>query len=313
MQKSTAAIYLDVHDIQRQTRWAMCLESAGFRCCAALAESPAPSSLDLILADHPVAPRNSTEESAFEPVRDPGILIVGHLAQADICLPADASDREIVLACSLLVQIVRLRHERRNEMQTRNTLLRLALTDSLTGLGNRRAWLEAMRTRWSAVRGTRMALCLMVLDLDGFKRLNDLFGHAAGDRALEIAGEVLAAEVRRDDFVARLGGDEFGLLLVGVDPESTATVVERVRAKLSRRLSAEAAAPLTASAGFAVACDPELPSSESLLALADQALQSAKRLGRNRTVAASALMSAVGCGALSVPTGLTDELAAVTA
>lgn len=292
------AVHLDVCDVERRARWTACLEEAGFCCQPASAGANALLGVELVVADHLPA------EAVGESPADRGTILIGQAAHAvltgsrersaaaDVCLPADCTDRELVLACRLLAEVVRLRRERRWEKQTRNTLLRLALTDTLTGLGNRRAWHEALDMRWAALRGTRVTLCLAILDLDEFKRLNDDFGHAAGDRALEIAGEVLANEVRRDDFVARLGGDEFGLLLVGVDPEATAAVVERVRSGLSARLSTVWDRPLTVSAGFATTTELQLADSETLFQRADEALRVAKGLGRNRTASSAAMLQA---------------------
>lgn len=294
---------LDLADTERRARWTACLEAAGFRCDPAPA-ARGPWTVELVVADHPFV--EPVAAAADESAADRGTIFIGraglaaetgfgqHDPAADVCLPADCSDGELVLACRLLAEVVRLRRERRYEMQTRNTLLRLALTDTLTGLANRRAWHEAVSMRWAALRGSRVTVCLAIVDLDEFKRLNDAYGHSAGDRALEVAGEALAGEVRRDDFVARLGGDEFGLLLVGVDPASVAAVVERVRSGLSARMSAALELPFTASAGFATSSDPQLADSEALFQQADEALRAAKQQGRNRTVSASAQESADG-------------------
>jgi diguanylate cyclase (GGDEF)-like protein len=206
---------------------------------------------------------------------------------ADVRLPADCSPRELVLACRLLAQIVRLRRQQRRAVEAHDHLSRQALTDPLTGLPNRRAWEAAVLERIAAAPAAAL-LCLAILDIDHFKQVNDRHGHAVGDEVLRAAGRAMLDNLRQGDFVARLGGDEFGLLLAAPDAEQAAAVVERVRAALPARLAHHALPPATASAGYRVSPAERSSLSTSaaaLLAAADAALREAKRTGRNRTVA----------------------------
>jgi diguanylate cyclase (GGDEF)-like protein len=146
----------------------------------------------------------------------------------------------------------------------------LARTDALTGVGNRRHWDEAVEARFAAgaVRGP---VCVVVLDLDGFKQLNDTDGHAAGDRALRASATAWQAQLRLGDLIVRLGGDEFALLLEDCETGVAERVVARLRATMP--------AGLGFSAGIA-----EWDGSESAAALqlrADALLYAAKRRGRN--------------------------------
>ena len=131
-------------------------------------------------------------------------------------------------------------------------------------------------------------LCLAVIDLDHFKRVNDVHGHAVGDEVLRQAGQVISGGLREDDFVARLGGDEFGLLFSVPDEPTARAVVDRVRRGLPSGLARAGAEVVTGSAGFelttAGATSPALPSPDRLFQAADTALREAKRQGRNRTV-----------------------------
>jgi len=90
---------------------------------------------------------------------------------------------------------------------------RLAKTDALTGLPNRRAWEDALATAFAAARRSDRAVCVAVIDLDNFKALNDRHGHPYGDRVLAACAAAWSAELRPGDLLARLGGEEFGLLL----------------------------------------------------------------------------------------------------
>ena len=162
---------------------------------------------------------------------------------------------------------------------TRTTQLQ-ATTDSLTGLINRRTLEERVRRLASA--GGSFALVLA--DLDHFKQLNDRFGHEAGDRALRLFAQVLAANSRGDDLLCRYGGEEFVLVLPGQDRAAAREQLDRLRVALSGTLAAGAAPVFTASWG--VTDSAESSDLQVLLRSADTALFAAKRTGRDRIVLA---------------------------
>ena len=168
---------------------------------------------------------------------DPAVVRIGVDGPADVRLPADCSERELNLACRLLTQIVRLRRRERLAAQIHQELSAQAMTDPLTGLANRRAWEAALKERVAMAATAENQLCLAILDLDHFKRINDDHGHAIGDEVLRATGQAVYDNLRQDDFVARLGGDEFGLLLWAPDEELAAAVVERVRTALPARFA----------------------------------------------------------------------------
>ena len=236
-----------------------------------------------------------TDSADFEADQtgDVGVIRIGADGEADLHLPADCTTRELQLACQLLAQIVRLRRRERWAAEVHKKLSVAALTDSLTGLPNRRAWDAALADRLELATSSRRRFCLAILDIDHFKRINDTLGHAVGDEVLRESGRAVYDSLRHDDFVARLGGDEFGLLLWVPNEAVAATVVERARAALPSRLARTAAPGTTASAGYRVwSCQPESrdvaspPSSgaNGLYTAADAALREAKRRGRNQTV-----------------------------
>jgi diguanylate cyclase (GGDEF)-like protein len=157
-----------------------------------------------------------------------------------------------------------------------------ARTDALTGLLNRRGFDERAAVELAHSRREGTAMALVSFDLDHFKRVNDEWGHDAGDRVLAGFGSLLAAGSRDVDAVARLGGEEFCVLLPGADRESADTFTERIRGELAAAMTAAGLPAVGVSAGVAVAAAPD--SIESLLRQADRALYAAKRAGRGRTV-----------------------------
>jgi diguanylate cyclase (GGDEF)-like protein len=168
---------------------------------------------------------------------------------------------------------------------------KLAVLDGLTGLYNRRAFNDLLVQaigREDRQAGGRLGL--LILDLDHFKKLNDTYGHPAGDAALKGAAEVLRRHLRKGDQAARYGGEEFVVILPGTDEAGARHLAERVReAVANHRLVFEGAKiSVTASCGLAVwPGDGKEP--EALLASADRALYSAKQAGRNRVVTATSL------------------------
>jgi diguanylate cyclase (GGDEF)-like protein len=195
----------------------------------------------------------------------------------------------LLLALSALpiAHIRALRRQRRrllDEVAEKTLALeRLAATDALTGLANRRVF-DAVLAR-ALASGRRPALLL--LDVDHFKRYNDALGHQAGDRCLSSIGELLAHVVRHeDDLAARLGGEEFALMLQHGDPTVAAALAERLRTQLRDRALAHPDSPVSTQVTMSIgyACAEVGESAESLYHRADQALYQAKHGGRDRAV-----------------------------
>ncbi len=166
-------------------------------------------------------------------------------------------------------------------------LARRAFYDPLTQIANRSLFIDTIRTSLAQLPTTQRPIAVMFIDLDGFKEINDTFGHAVGDRVLSEVAARLRVQVRKLDMAARIGGDEFGMLLDGMRHFSDAAVVaDRIIETLRRPIPlGDAVVTIGASVGVAVVEDAaDAPEPEELMRRADMAMYLAKRQGKDRYV-----------------------------
>lgn len=165
-------------------------------------------------------------------------------------------------------------------------LAELSHTDPLTGLSNVRGLIDQLDLELARSRRYREPLALLLVDLDGLKRVNDRFGHHAGDEAIRGLADVIRSELRAPDIAARWGGDEFAVVAPNTSREAAVALAERIRASIPER---RAEWQLSGSFGVAT-LDPrageDVEDSATLMRAADAALYEAKRTGRNRIVVA---------------------------
>lgn len=165
-----------------------------------------------------------------------------------------------------------------------------AQTDVLTGINNRRAFFERAEQLLSYCQRNQRPLCVLAMDIDHFKDINDTHGHQAGDMVLRQVGELLQTSFRSADICGRLGGEEFALLLADTEIESAQAIAEQLRSDLSQlifELPQEHLQHISASLGVAEA-DLDNDTLQTLLQRADEAMYRAKTSGRNRVVTAVA-------------------------
>ena len=165
------------------------------------------------------------------------------------------------------------------------TLEQISRRDALTGLPNRLAADERLRSEFLSMKRSKMPYAVMMLDLDHFKRVNDTFGHAVGDRLLQSLAHAMRSSLRENDFVCRFGGEEFLVLLPATGLEAAVAVAEKIRLAVTS-VHDPVAGVNTISIGLATA-SPADADEEVAIKTADIRLYEAKRAGRDRVVAAS--------------------------
>jgi diguanylate cyclase (GGDEF)-like protein len=165
------------------------------------------------------------------------------------------------------------------ERRRRHDAEREALADALTGVANRKGFEQRLDHEWRRSRRYGRPLGLLLIDLDGFKQVNDRHGHAAGDRVLRDVAAGMAARVRDADLVARIGGDEFAVIC----PESDASGLELLSQALARQAATVTDPPVGMSVGIAE-LDPEDVAPSDLVDRADRSMYRRKAVNGGSTV-----------------------------
>jgi diguanylate cyclase (GGDEF)-like protein len=186
---------------------------------------------------------------------------------------------DLVVSVGIVAVVVQVLSERNDRLVAR--LAAEARVDKLTGVLNRRGFEERAAIEVERARREGYPVGVASFDIDYFKRVNDEWGHDAGDRVLERLGAVFGTESRSVDIVGRLGGEEFVALLPSSDAEATLAYAERIRAAFATSVDREVS-NVTVSAGVIATVGPA--GADELLQAADSALYAAKRGGRNRAV-----------------------------
>lgn len=223
----------------------------------------------------------------------------GYLALATDWLPGFAGQSRTNIGFALLSQtystvlLVSTLVAWRDE--TNQTLHQQAMTDQLTGLPNRRALQQQAAVMIEHARRYRLPLAVVLLDLDHFKQVNDVHGHALGDQALTLFARILQAHSRTDELAARWGGEEF-CLLVHADPQAVGQLCQRLQLQLTQQTQLQLGWVLRFSAGCAMLRQPG-DNLHSLLRQADAALYRAKQQGRAQWTFAEELRAAPAAAA----------------
>jgi len=219
-------------------------------------------------------------------------IVAGLDAGADDYLRKPADEAELLARLKAGRRIIDLERSLR-EAQTQ--LQRMATTDPLLEVFNRRHLLSELPKQVESARRYERPLTVIMADLDHFKRINDVYGHAEGDAILVRFTEMARSCLRSRDWIARTGGEEFVIVLPETTQEQAMVVAERIRLACESIAIELPAATITVTASFGVAPLPDIPdvshSVAQLLGLADAALYESKHAGRNRVSAAKPLVS----------------------
>lgn len=242
----------------------------------------------------------SDEEHQFEGYRsgavdfitkpfNPGIL----LAKVRVFLELHRQSEELAGHKKRLEQLVQTQRqinevlaeeiERRKVTEAR--LHELATTDGLTGLFNRRHFLELLHAEFNRAKRYSAPLSYLMLDVDRFKDVNDNFGHECGDRVLSLLAEAINKRLRGSDFAGRLGGEEFAVVMPETTREGAMHLAEDIRSAVEAVCVDVAGRHCSITVSIGLAClEPDVEDFVALMRLADDALYRAKALGRNRVV-----------------------------
>ena len=233
-------------------------------------------------------PGSCTGEMSLIDHKDPSAYVVAsedsHLMVISRDLLWQMVDRSHRLAKNLLIVISERVRSANEFIADRLGLLHIAernaVTDALTGLGNRH-WMQDMFEReLIRVRTDRGRLCLMMADVDRFKEINDKLGHIIGDRILAAIADAFREFLRPSDLIARFGGDEFAILLPGLSLAEATATAERLRESLVSYSDPSLPSGVTISIGLTEAAESD--DLDCLLQRADAAMYDAKDQGRNR-------------------------------
>ena len=163
-----------------------------------------------------------------------------------------------------------------------------AMVDPLTGIANRRSFLQEGNDLMKRYASDARPAAVLLIDLDHFKSINDRFGHAIGDRVLQVFAEVAKATLRSSDLVGRLGGEEFAAVLCDAGRDKALALAERIRTSFAEAAAEVDGRPVAASLSIGMVLNADQPLDvPELLRQADQALYHAKERGRNRVELAS--------------------------
>ena len=260
--------------------------------------------LDYLATDHPdlvvlgrmlpdmdgldLLPRLKSSELDFLPV-----LVASHRSEtaervrglqlgADDYISRPCDPAELLARARALLR-TKQTHDRIRKLQL--TLEQMVVSDPLTGLHNRRFLMDRLRQEMQRSDRHGEPLAFAMIDLDGFKTINDLYGHVLGDKVLRAVGNAISRSIRLSDIAARYGGDEFAVILPQTPPEGAMRVCERLLRAISEagfQDDSGKVCRVTASLGLAYYPADDVETPEDLVHSADGALYGAKRSGKNR-------------------------------
>ncbi|MFV9507701.1 MAG: diguanylate cyclase [Oscillochloridaceae bacterium umkhey_bin13] len=233
----------------------------------------------------------ATRSASQAPINTDEVVVIPlrwHRRRNGEIFPVDITARFFILGsepvCLVAIRDCTERHA------TQSTLERMASTDPLTGIFNRRHFFDQAKQLVAAPAQVSPSSAILMIDIDHFKQLNDTYGHAAGDQALIAVAQIIKSQTRSHDLLARYGGEEFVLLLPATTSDLACQVAERITSAIrSTNFDLGGTQPVRISVSIGIACaHAPLPELDPLLHQADESLYQAKANGRDRWVCYSA-------------------------
>jgi len=180
--------------------------------------------------------------------------------------------------------VLKFSYQDQLEEALQKNLYESATRDGLTRLYNKKYFQEALEKEFAYASRHRVPLAVVMLDVDHFKKINDTYGHPAGDHVLQKLAQVVMGVVRTEDIVARYGGEELSLILRQSTEDAANRCAERIRSEVAKTVFSHNGVrmPVTVSVGVSTTLDKEAGSASDLVSIADGYLYRAKRSGRNR-------------------------------
>jgi diguanylate cyclase (GGDEF)-like protein len=209
---------------------------------------------------------------------------VDFMYQNTTFVPLRSANDEVEKVAIVVYDVTDMAVNKQQLEQAKEQLLMLSRTDRLTNLNNRGYWEECLRTEFRRIQRTGEVCSLVMFDIDHFKRINDQYGHLAGDEAIRGVSNILRARSREVDITGRYGGEEFVAILPHTDAAGAQVFCERLREAVQANYFVHEGHEIRFTISLGV-CEyaPTVPSPEIWLANADHALYYAKEHGRNQT------------------------------
>ncbi len=227
------------------------------------------------------SPKSYTYIILLTAMDDKDNVVSGLESGADEYLTKPFNNRELIARVASGVRILDLEEQL---IEARHQMEKLAMHDGLTGLFNRRAIEEYAEAEFNQTRRKDRTLSIILLDIDHFKNVNDLYGHKFGDHTLQLMGRLLLGDLRNYDRVGRWGGEEFILILPETNLQDAVMIAERLRSRTADlKIPLDDGKRFSVQISVGVACaSGQFANLAKLIDAADQALYRAKQTGRNR-------------------------------
>ncbi|MGO1500020.1 MAG: diguanylate cyclase [Marinobacter sp.] len=199
--------------------------------------------------------------------------------------PLTGTTGQVEKVCLMVYDVTDIATSKRALERANEQLAKLSMTDRLTGLLNRGTWENLVDAEFERFRRYGQATSLVMFDIDFFKKVNDNYGHLAGDEVIKHTAETAKNNLRQSDSIGRYGGEEFGIVLPETDAEGARIICERIRDTIEQSLVQTSVAPIRYTISVGISQLTDKPKNHmKWMQQADEALYVAKKSGRNRVV-----------------------------